>query len=496
MRRAGPKRRSPVWGLVALCWIVGFCAVCAVPAWASPWAEVGDNQLRADIEILAGAGVVDDITTHWPLPWGSLVTEIGSASLAGQPAYVRAAARRVMQRARAETEGGVHVGATIDATNRPSVVYGFDGMGRGQGQAQVSLEFNSPNTSGRLSLGALSGNFTGRSTLIMPEGTYLAHKIGGALVYGGNLSHWWGPGWISALALSNNARPMPQIGIERLDTTASDFPVLDWLGPWQMEFFVGWLDGPRLQKNTFYNALRLTFNPAPGLEIGLARTQEFCGEGHPCSPLRDYFDLNNDPRHVDKTNDEGDIDVHYSRVLSGIPMEIYMQLMNEDSSPFTHSGTSHLFGGSVFLPTRDSPVRLTAEYTDSVPTADIFSFGDVLHGAAYNNGSYPDGMRYRDRTLGFSLDSDSRLLSLQAAWSDAHDRFFELSLHHAVISDPNNLAGNVVTTAPVIVNMGELRVTLPLQGMKLDIAGRLQDGQPRPRRGFAAAIETALRIGL
>jgi hypothetical protein len=183
-------------------------------------------------------------------------------------------------------------------------------------------------------------------------------------------------------------------------------------------------------------------------------------------------------------------------VLSGIPAEIYMQLMNEDSSPFTHSGTSHLFGGSVFLPTRDSPVRLTAEYTDSVPTVDIFSFGDVLHGFAYNNSGYPDGMRYRDRTLGFSLDSDSRLLSLQAAWSDAHDRFFELSLHHAVISNPNNFSGNVVTTAPVIVNMGELRMTLPLHGMKLDIAGRLQDDQPRPQRGFAASIETALRIGL
>jgi hypothetical protein len=105
-------------------------------------------------------------------------------------------------------------------------------------------------------------------------------------------------------------------------------------------------------------------------------------------------------------------------------------------------------------------------------------------------------MLYSYRKLGFSLDSDSPLLSLQAAWSDAHDRFFELSLHHAVISNPNNLSGNVVTAAPVIVNMGELRVTLPLQGMKLDIAGRLQDDQPRPRRGFAAAIETALRIGL
>jgi hypothetical protein len=40
----------------------------ALPSLASPWAEVGDNQLRGDIEILASAGVLDDVTTHWPLP--------------------------------------------------------------------------------------------------------------------------------------------------------------------------------------------------------------------------------------------------------------------------------------------------------------------------------------------------------------------------------------------------------------------------------------------
>ncbi|MEY4964874.1 MAG: hypothetical protein RL274_457 [Pseudomonadota bacterium] len=35
-----------------------------VSAAASPWAEVGDNQLRSDIQLLAAAGVVDDVTTH------------------------------------------------------------------------------------------------------------------------------------------------------------------------------------------------------------------------------------------------------------------------------------------------------------------------------------------------------------------------------------------------------------------------------------------------
>jgi hypothetical protein len=293
---------------------------------------------------------------------------------------------------------------------------------------------------------------------------------------------------------------MPQIGIERLDTSASSWPVLRWLGPWQAEFVVGMLDDPRAVPDTFYNALRLTFHPIAGLEIGLTRTEQFCGKGHPCSPLRDYLSLRNDPGQVNKTNDQGGFDIKFSHRIAGIPTEVYMQLMNEDTSPFTHSATSHLFGVTAFLPAPENPLRVTVEYTDSVPTLNIFSFGTVMHGIAYNNYSYQDGMRYRGRSLGFSLDSDSRLLSVQGSWSDGGGRFYELSLHHAVISNPNIGAlgpnnYNAVTTAPMIANIADARVALPLPGaMKLDLSLRLQDDQPRPDKGFAASFEAALRI--
>ena len=310
------------------------------------------------------------------------------------------------------------------------------------------------------------------------------------------MSQWWGPGWVSALSLSNNARPMPKIGLERLDTSASTWPILRWLGPWQAEFFVGMLDGPRQQRDTFYNALRFTFNPAPGLEIGLARTEEFCGQGHSCAPVRDYFDFKNDPSHVNRTNDQGLIDIKYNRTLGNVPAQIYMQLMNEDSSPFSHSDTSHLFGASVFLPVSNRPVRFTIEYSDSVSTLNTFSFGDVAYGVSYTNSTYPDGMRYRGRTLGFSLDDDSRLLSLQSSWSDSGNRFYELSFHHANIGNIHSLGANILSPVPETINMGEARVTLPWNWMKLDLAGRLQDNQLPPHKGFAASFEAGLRIGL
>lgn len=468
------------------------------PVWGSPWAEVGDNQLRADIELLQAAGVLDDITTQWPLPWQSLRQDLSRANLDGQPADIQAAVQRLLARAQTATAFGTSVWASLDATSKANTVYGFDGMGRGQGQAQLSLEGTSGPLSGRVSLGAITQNYRGNSTKLMADGSYGAVRLGGALIYLGYLDHWWGPGQISALSLSNNSRPMPQVGIERARTTASSWPVLRWLGPWQFEFLLGYLDGPRLQPDTYYNAARLAIHPFSGLEIAVARTEEFCGQGHPCSPIKDYFHFSNNPNSVNNTNDQANWDIKYSHTLAGIPFQIYLQLMNEDYSWFNHSGTSHLFGSSIFIPAPYSPIKLTAEFTDSISTHHPFSFGNNLYGFSYTNGTFIDGMRYRGRTLGFSLDDDSTLLSLQGSWSDDADRFYELSLHHATIGNSHSVGANIVSRTPVVVNMGEARFSLPfkLNGriFHLDLDGRLQDDQPRPHKGTAAAAEVALRV--
>jgi len=145
----------------------------------------------------------------------------------------------------------------------------------------------------------------------------------------------------------------------------------------------------------------------------------------------------------------------------------------------------------------DNPLKLTLEYTDTVATKTPFSFDNHIYGFTYTNGQYVDGMRYRGRTLGFSLDTDSTLMSLQGSWSDTDGRFYELSLHHATIANSHTPPGfNIVTTSPVLLNMAEARISLPWQSLRLDLDGRIQDDQPRPLRGTAAAVEVALRAPL
>jgi hypothetical protein len=485
--------RSVVHGRAAIA-AVAFLLASLVPVCASPWAETGDGQLRADLELLLAAGVIHDLTVQWPLPWKSLIADLDRADLTAEPASVRAAAQRLLAKAEAGSAPGNAGAAYLDFTNRTSVVYGFDGMGRGDGQAQLSFEHNGDFFSGRVSLGAITNNFGSKPNKIMPDGSYLSLRLWDVRLYAGYLDHWWGPGEITALQLSNNARPMPQIGFARATTAPSNWPVLNWLGPWQFEFFLGRLDGPQIQSNVDYSAARLTVSPFDGLEIGLAKTEQFCGQHHPCAPLRDYFINLDFSNHPDNVNGEGAIDIKYSRKLWGVPVQAYAQMMNEDYSWVSSSGSSYLAGASVFVPMAHNPLKLTLEYTDTVATKTPFSFNNHIYGFTYTNGQYVDGMRYRGRTLGFSLDTDSTLMSLQGSWSDAGGRFYELSLHHAMIANSHTPPGySIITTAPVLLNMAEARVSLPWQSLRLDLAGRIQDDQPRPHRGTAAAVEVALR---
>ena len=505
------RRTSVGLGCTAALWFGLGAAV------AGPWAEVGNTQLRPDIEVLAAAGAIDDVTMQWPLPWGGVPYRLDQPdALTGQPSYVIDAADRVRALGMAQTEiRQLLVSVSADVTSTPGLVRGFDAMGLQTAQTHATVEYTWKTTVIHLAVGSQTTNqsylwnsaavsavpgsqITGHKDkqVLFLDGSYVAQRIGNVAVYAGSMTHWWGPGWISALSLSNNARPFPQVGITRIDTTPFRSPWLSWLGPWQFEFLAGWLNGPRVAKNSAWDGLRLSINPLPGLEIAVARIQELCGSEHPCKPIAEWANVVNNNQNPGKDNGQGNIDIKYTGVLANHPYEIYAQFMNEDSNPIVYSGTSHVFGVSVWIPVRKTSVRLTVEYASSIATKNIFSFGEYRYGYAYNDGKYVDGMRYRDRTLGFSLDNDSRLASLQASWIGPNAFVYTLTYHHAWIGSANSIGANAVSTTPITVNIGETRVRMPLSWGAIDVTGRLQDDQPRPDKGFLAAIEVALTAEL
>jgi hypothetical protein len=150
-------------------------------------------------------------------------------------------------------------------------------------------------------------------------------------------------------------------------------------------------------------------------------------------------------------------------------------------------------------------VRFTGEYADTISTQNFFSFNKDFYGQTYWDYKYQDGWQYRGRTLGSSLDTDSRLASFHASWPGADNWTYTLSYYRASISSPNTptmdspfaaAGANRVSAIPVFIDIGEARVHFPFEQLSIDLAVRLQDDQPRPDKGFAASGEVALAYRL
>ncbi len=461
---------------------------------------MGDRSLRSDMELLASWGLIDGTLTTWPIPNAELDQFASAPNLSDEPVFVQLAAKRVLDAAHGEAARAMsrgNVGAR--ATNYTDVVRDFGVSAREKVSGVVGGTWTTSNFGGSLQVSSEPQD-NNNSTQIGLDGSYFNFLVEGMQVYGGWVDKWYGPGWVSSLALSNNARPIPKIGLQRNNPTPFDIswaPWLSWIGPWQFDTFIGLLDGPRHDANTLLAGFRVSFKPAKFLEIGLGRTSELCGSNHGCSPLKDELEFNNQSNHPDSVNDEASIDIKYHLMLQGVEVTPYAQIMNESDGPFTHVGASYLAGTSLAGPFGDSGAqyRFTVEYADSVATVNLFDFGSKAYTAAYNSSKYPDGMRYKGRSLGFSLDSDSRLLSVTTSVIDSFNRTYRLALYRAAINHapPQFVSFNVVSPEPVTISEIELGATSEtIFGFTADATIRQQSARVYPGGGGKTSAELGL----
>jgi hypothetical protein len=461
--------------------------------------------LRSDVEILAAHGLIDGPTTTWPLPAGEILSRLSDpAALEQQPAYVRSAAERVLGAlSRGGHPDGVQALADARLTTQPDTVRGFDAQARNQSDVDAGLNWAGSWANAQVKVGEQS-RVDGREGRFALDGSYVSAHLDNWLVYGGLVDQWYGPGWTSSLILSNNARPFPKVGIMRDDPHAFETPWLSWIGPWQVNLFGGVLDDPRAAEDTGYVALRVSIMPVTGLELSLSRNMMVCGSGHECDPATSFFHFDNSDANPNNNADSATIELKYTHAIGPVLVSPYAQFYNRDNGPFTHSYTSHLVGGSLAgaLGEDGSRWRFVAEYTDSVPTLDFFGGGNV-NGAAYNSIRYPtDGFRYDGRALGFSLDSDSRLLSLIGSVTDAQGWTYQLTYYHAQINSGVLASGresydapfavNPVSLRPVTINEIEAGLAVPFEQVKLSLTLRGQDEQVFPRTGATGSAEVGV----
>lgn len=483
----------------ALCVVVLFLAA---PASASPWVEVGEQGLRNDIEILANHGIIGSLLTTWPVPWAQVSAQLppidGDADL---PAYVRQSLKRVRKRMKKETAASKFSGALVTRlASEPALVRDFATTGRDGIDTRVRLEYMGKSTAFRFGVG-LQGDANFDDPDIEFDDSYFASTAANWLLYGGVIDHWWGPGEVSSLILSNNSRPFPRIGIMRNNPTAFEAPWLRWIGPWQLHAFVGVLDDDgREVDNTLFIGGRLTLNPIDGLELGVAGTLMICGDGLPCNlaAFKDALFRGEDQAGA-ATNSNGLAawDFRYTSRLRTSPFTLYGQMINEDFASlndglFGH--ISYLGGMTTWGPLRNDGAlwRLTTEFSRTRAT---FNHGTAGNNLTYNHNTYRSGYRYHGRSLAHSLDNDSLLFSLVATLTDIRDWTYRLAYHRAEINRDGSVLGSrlgkPLSTSAEDINLVEAGISVPLRAGSLEFEFRLQDNKPDTpgKDEFEAAME-------
>lgn len=484
--------------------------IVVVPASAEPWVEVGDRALRGDIEILAARGLIDSATTTWPLPAGEFERLSDSQILQSQPEYVQLAAQRVLERLVGEGQSrGLVPEAGLSLTNHPDTIRDFGPLARDKVGGGAGLIWDSDHVSVGLRVNS-QPRVDDHDSQLAFDGSYLSVLVGNWQLYGGMVDQWYGPGWTSSLVLSNNARPVPKVGIMRNNPHAFETPWLSWLGAWQFNTFVGVMNGPRIDTNTILAGVRGTINPLHNLELGITRLSQLCGAHHPCNPITGELHVQNTDANPSPVSDQGEVDAKYTFLVGGVSVSPYAQIVNRDNGPFTHSNATYLFGSSIAGPFGHDGARwrVTAEYADSIATQNWFSFGKLNYGAADNDYKYVDGKRYRGRALGFSLDSDSRLFSLAGQLTDPHGWTYRLVYYRANINS-EQLAGvlptvypdqvynpqtssNPVSAKPVQLDQVEAGLSVPWRPLTFDFSVRAQDAQVYPEPGGKIAAELGI----
>jgi len=423
----------------------------AVAAAAEPWVSPGDTRLRHDLQQLSDAGLLSGPTLSWPVGWSQLARELGRIDAAALSPGQRAAVERLTARAEYESRAGdVNVRASGSVAVDPAPLRTFEYTPREEGEVTLGADWMGERLAWKLAATVVAN--PDDDPALWPDGSYVAMSLGNWMVSAGYVDRWWGPGWQGSLILSNNARPLPAIAIDRNETTPFDVPVLRWLGPWRLSTFMGQLESDRDYSNALLWGLRVEFRPHATLQIAASRTAQWCGDGRPCG-LDTFWDLvvgnDNDQDLAEQPGNQlAGFDVRWSWPGARVPLALYAQGIGEDEAGFMPSKYLGLFGAELWGDLGGGSWRAHVEYAD---TACDFLNDPPEFGCAYTNAIYTSGYRYRGRVQGHSMDADGESIGVGALFVDEAGHRWELLARDVKLNRAGVALGHSLATAPATV---------------------------------------------
>lgn len=445
----------------------------ALPANAGPWLAPGDVRMRHDLQLLADEGIVQTPLTSWPVSWADVSRDIADETLAARiaPALLPVL-QRVQSAARAATRtDDVALEGRAAASSQPVQLRSFEDTPREEGQVSAAATQTGERFAWRLQGTLVTSPEDGQAVRL--DGSYAGVALGNWMLSAGATDRWWGPGWNGSLILGNNARPVPSITLERNYSDAFKPGWLRWLGRFRWSITAGQLEKDRDVPKARFMGARLTWKPAPSVEIGFSRSAQWCGDGRPCG-LGTFKDLllgndNDQPQAQQPGNQMAGFDFRWK--LPRVPVAVYAQGIGEDEANKLPSKYLGLFGAEAYGTLRGGTWRVHAEFAD---TTCNFSRKPPTFGCAYTNGNYPDGYRYRGRNLGHGIDADAEQVAVGALYVTAAGTTWQLDAQTSRLNragaTPNALPAPVPTRWQSIdlawrkpVRGADLRVSLGVE---------------------------------
>ena len=436
---------------------------------AAPWVDSGDQRLRHHIQLLADKNIITVPITTWPLMWSGVINDVRRADHSQLSEESLWSLHYVKHAFARQTEGPLRFNAQLSAGENTQAVKYFGDARRETTEAKASIDWMNDKLAVHLAAGYAEQPLDGDKW--RADGSYISYALGNWALTAGAVDRWWGPGWHSSLTLSNNARPIPGLSLQRRNSDAFKSAWLSWIGPWQFTSIAGQLESDRHIPDAYFLGARISFKPFNNLELALSRTAQWGGEGRPqsLSSLKDLI-IGNDNRgdsgiSLDGSNEPGNqqasIDARYNFSLAQTTNAMYFQFTGEDEAGGLPSrGLVQLGLESSFL-YRNMQHRFVFEASDTSSE----SYSTKRPNYAYEHFIYKSGYRYKQRPIGASIDNDSRLLTLSADHYLANGKQLSWSLSNVDLNvDGTNVSApsGSVYGQGAAVKMATVQYTLPL----------------------------------
>jgi hypothetical protein len=227
------------------------------------------------------------------------------------------------------------------------------------------------------------------------------------------------------------------------------------------------LDDERTINNAWLFGIRGSFRPPnTGLEIGISRTAQWCGDGRPCD-FGTFADLliGNDNRGVNVApedepgNQLGGFDIRW-RLPRQVPVAVYMQWIGEDGRGGGGAIGSWLrqVGAEWWGAAGGLRHRTHFEVSDTTCREGGFGFSGEIANCSYEHSIYRSGYRYDGRSIGHTLDGDGLSYSIGSTLVQSAGHSWNFSLRYMEI----NRIGAVSqrhTLSPTEVRIADLQLT-------------------------------------